>query len=97
MSHFQANMGACNPGGNDKLVTRLVGCLWPSRRHSKVKVSPSRIFENRGVVGFYINTLPFFFSCIKDQCGFTFDQGDISIISCVRCSISHDGNSFFMD
>ena len=79
MSHFQANMGAWNPGGNDKLVNRLVGCLWPSWRHSKVKLTTSRtsrIFENGGVV-----VVVFFFWCIKDQCGFTFDQGNSLIIS----------------
>ena len=79
MSHFQANMGAWNPGGNDKLVNRLVGCLWPSWRHSKVKLTTSRtsrIFENGGVVVVVV-----FFWCIKDQCGFTFDQGNSLIIS----------------
>ena len=71
-------MGACNPEGNDKLVTRLAGCLWLSWRLSKVKLTTSRtsrIFENGGVV------VVVFFWCIKDQCGVTFDQGNSLIIS----------------
>ena len=44
-------------GGSDKLVSAAVRCLWPSWRHSKVKLSTSRIFENVGVVVSYVNTL----------------------------------------
>ena len=61
-------------GGSHKLVSAAVRCVGPSWRHTKVRRATSRIFENGGVIVFYVNTLSLFFPVNEAAMWFPFSS-----------------------
>ena len=69
-----ANRVSGAPGGSHKLVSAAVRCVGPSWRHTKVRRATSRIFENGGVMVFYVNTLSLFFPVNEAAMWFPFSS-----------------------
>ena len=63
-----------SPGGSRKLVSAAVRCVGSSWRHTKVRRATSRIFENGGVIVFYVNTLSLFFPVNEAAMWFLFSS-----------------------